>query len=147
MLLMPEQNKTYVVEPDEIKSHIVDAVFFTLPTSSGGAGGLVRGLIVVKHCQRHNGPMTLSTLTYSTHQKVLVWICYNCCVVLSKLSYIFFALYQRPRCYAFLAMFISICYLLQYMICSKSDVTRKQTATTRVTRPLARSSISILTST
>ena len=137
MLLMPVENK----------SHIVDAVFFTLPTSSGGAGGLVRGLIVVKHCQRHNGPMTLSTLTYSTHQKVLVWICYNCCVVLSKLSYIFFALYQRPRCYAFLAMFISIFYLLQYMICFKSDVTRKQTVTTRVTRPLARSSISILTST
>ena len=46
-----------------------------------------------------------------------------------------------------LAMFISIFYLLQYMICLKSDVTRRQTATTRVTRPLARLSISILTST
>ena len=36
MLLMPEQNKTYVVEPDEIKSHIVDAVFLSYLLPLGG---------------------------------------------------------------------------------------------------------------
>ena len=67
MLLDPEQNK----------SHVVDAGFLTLPTSPGSGG---QGVMVVKHCQRHNGSKTLNTLTQSTRTLALVqiFICSNC---------------------------------------------------------------------